>query len=35
MEKSHLFAYLHKSVDNGNIDPTKLVKVFSALYKQK
>ena len=42
MGKSHLFAYLRfctceekntKSLYNGNVDPTKLVKVLSALYK--
>ena len=35
-KKSHLFAYLRKkSLHNGNVDLTKLGKVFSALYKQK
>ena len=27
--------YLRKKFYNGNVDPSKLVKVFSALYKQK
>ena len=41
MEKSHLFAYLsfcaceEKSLYNGNVGSTKLVKVLSALYEQK
>ena len=43
-EKSNLFAYLRffaceekkqKSLYNGNVDPTKLIKVLSALYEQK
>ena len=40
--KSHLFAYLRfcaceqkKSLCNGNVAPTKIVKVLSALYEQK
>ena len=44
MGKSHLFAYLHfcgceekkqKSLYNGNVSFTKLVKVLSVLYEQK
>ena len=34
-KKSLIRLFSQKSLCNGNIDPTKLVKVLSALYEQK